>query len=61
MLVEKKKERGQGDQIFGLHREEPLREGQPSPSGLESLGEPGCWLALICKICTTVFCPKVRN
>ena len=60
-----------GAKISGLHREEPLREGQLSPwagkfrieGRVCQVGSEGCWenlearSAFVCKMCTSVPCP----
>ena len=61
--------------MFGLYREEPLGEGQPSPwagkfrvgGRVCQVGTEGCWenlearSALVCKICTSDPYPGVRS
>lgn len=69
------RERRGETKMSGLYREKPLGEGQPSPwSGKFKVGGRVCLVgtkeclenlearsALVCKICTSVFCPGVQN
>ena len=64
----RERERERERKMFGLYREEPLGEGQPSPwtgkfrvgDRVSQGGTERCWenlaKSLICKICTSVPC-----
>jgi hypothetical protein len=71
----REREREREAKMSGLHREEPVAEGQLSPwAGKLGVGcsvcqvrTEGCWenlkarSALVCKICTSVPCPRFLN
>jgi hypothetical protein len=75
---EEEKREGYGEKepkMFGLYREDPLGERQPSPwagkfravGRVCQVGTEGCWenlearSALVCKMHTSVHCPRVQN